>query len=292
MRIRSFQQSDKPAILEISKHTWGGYDHLPFELDGLMADKKSHLFVLVHRNRVVTFANLKVIENGKTGWMEYMRVHPRFRKRGFASTMMQHLLSEATKLGVERIRLTTVTENEATKRIANRIGMHQVFQMKILWKRKFSQLRWKDTSVPIYSCTPNEAFAFLQSKPALLPADIVLNHWHAFDATQASFEAIGHITQFWKSKENRKVGALSFGFLRRVRDGSQWCSTIYALDEPSFHSALSHQFQTANQQKAQYFMCFHPIPYQAAFKIPGLKTNTHEMKLVLFEKQRPFVQRR
>jgi hypothetical protein len=65
--IRNFNESDRPAILEISKHTWGGYDQFPYELERILANPGAHLFVMEYKNWIITFANLNVIEGGAIG---------------------------------------------------------------------------------------------------------------------------------------------------------------------------------------------------------------------------------
>lgn len=286
--IRPFESSDRPAILEISKRTWGGYDQLPYQLGKLMANRNSYMFVMEFKDRVVAFANLKVIDDGKTGWMEFMRVHWRYRRRGFAWTMTQRLITEAEKLSVKRLRLTTTIENEATKRITDRIGMHQILQMKLFWKGNFRGIRWKDVSVPNIPISIKEAFAFLTNYPNLLPKGILVDYWHAYDLTRDSLGSIGENIKFWKGEKNRKDKALSFGYLRGFRGEPMWCSTIYAIGEHSFYSALSQQLQTAREHEVRGVLCFHPVEYHAAHDIPGLKRNTFSSKLVLYEKLQPF----
>ncbi|MHA2314790.1 MAG: GNAT family N-acetyltransferase [Candidatus Hermodarchaeia archaeon] len=286
--IRPFELSDRPAILEISKRTWGGYDQLPYELDGLMANRNSYMFVMEFKGRVVAFANLKVIDEGKTGWMEFMRVHWRYRKRGFAWTMTQKLIDEAKSLDVTRLRLSTTIENEATKRITDRIGMRQVLQMKLFWKGNFRRIRWKDTSIPNIPVSTDEAFTFLSDYPNLVPKGILIDYWHAYDLTKDSLESIGENTRFWKGERNGTDKALSFGYLRVFRDEPMWASTIFAIGEHSLYSALSQQLQTAEEHEARGVLCFHPIQYQASHEIPGLKRNTFSSTLALYEKRQPF----
>jgi RimJ/RimL family protein N-acetyltransferase len=287
-QIRRYEKSDKPAILEISKRTWGGYDQLPNELDGLFVNRNSYMFVMEFKGRVVAFANLKVIDKGKTGWMEFMRVHWRYRKRGFAWTMTQRLITEAKSLGVSRLRLSTTIENEATKRITERIGMQQVLQMNLFWKGNFRRIRWKNTSVPNIPVSTDDAFMFLRSQPNLLPKGILIDYWHAFDLTQDSIESLGERARFWKGERNGTDMTLSFGYLRVFRDEPMWCSTIFAVGEHSFNSALSQQLRIAAEHKAMGVLCFHPIQYQAGHKIPGLKRNTFSSTLAIYEKRQPF----
>ncbi|MDO8122854.1 MAG: GNAT family N-acetyltransferase [Candidatus Hermodarchaeota archaeon] len=287
-QIRPYELSDRPAILEISKRTWGGYDQLPSELDKLMANRNSYMFVMEFKDRVVAFANLKVIDEGKTGWMEFMRVHWRYRKRGFAWTMTQRLITEAQNLGVKRLRLSTTTENEATKRITDRIGMHRLLHMKLFWKGNFRRIRWKDVSVPNVLVSTDEAFVLLTDFPSLVPKGILVDYWHAYDLTKDSLESISENIRFWKGEKNGKDMALSFGYLRVFRGEPMWCSTIYAVGEHSFYSALSQQLQTAVEHEVRGVLCFHPVQYQVGHEIPGLKRNTFSSILVLYEKHPPF----
>jgi hypothetical protein len=242
-----------------------------------------------YKDRLVAFANINVIDGGKTGWLEHMRVHFRYRKRGFAWTMTQHLIKEAEALDVERIRLATTTENEATLRITTRIEMHQVLQMKLFWKVNYRGIRWKHRSIPIKACTPKEAYKFLVNHPTLIPERIVVYYWHAFDLTGDLFPTMGNRFHFWKTDTENQAGALAFGYLRTFNDAPLWISTIYASNLPSFHSALSHQLQIAKEAQAESVLCFHSLPFQAGGEIPGLKRNTFATSLVLLEKQRPFL---
>jgi RimJ/RimL family protein N-acetyltransferase len=288
MQIRSFQSSDKKALIEISKHTWGGHDQLPYELAELLANPDSYLYVMEYKNRVVAFANINVIDEGKTGWMEHMRVHWRYRKRGFAWAMTQGLILKADTLGVERLRLATTVENEATHKIAQRIGMHKVLKMKLFWKGNYRGIRWKDTTIPIKPISADEAYAMIMTYPELIPQSIITYYWHCFDLSEMHLKTMEKKFRFWKAESDDAVGALSMGFQRMFHGSLMWVSTIYALNEVSFHSALSHQLQTAKDVQAQGVLCFHSLPYQAGQKIPGLKRNTFATELVLLEKGQPF----
>ena len=287
-QIRPYQMSDKPAIVAISKQIWSGHDHLLHVLDEVAADANAHPFVLESRGRVVAFANLKVIEPGDTAWMELMRVHPRYRKRGFAWALTKQLVDKATELGVKRLRLTSVVTNPAASRITTRLGMHEVLQLQVLWKWQFQRLRWKDTSVQLMPCTPEDAFHLLQATPRLIPSGLLVSHWMAYEATEPTFQRIGETAQFWKSASSEANEALVFGFLRKLADHTEWISTIYALNEPAFLSCLSQQFQTAKEQQAAGFMCIHTPEFQAAGVLPGLKRHTRQRMLVLYQLDHPF----
>jgi len=287
-QIRPYQASDKPAIEAISKQIWSGHDHLLHVLDEVAADANAHPFVLESRGRVVAFANLKVIEPGDAAWMELMRVHPRYRKRGIAWALTKQLVEQATEMNVKRLRLTSMITNPAASRITTRLGMREVLQLRVMWKWQFQQLRWKDSSVPVHPCAPDDAFQLLQATPHLIPSGLVVSHWMAYEVTEPTIQAIGETAQFWKSVTSEANQALTFGFLRRLADHTEWISTIYALNEPAFLSCLSQQFQTAKEQQAAGFMCIHTPEFQAAGVLPGLKHHTRQRILALYQLDRPF----
>lgn len=289
MQIRPFKESDKSAILEISKHTWGGHDYLPYVLDEWINDAGHHIFVMEYRNRIVAFGDLKVIEDGQTGWLEGMRVRRWYRKRGYAKAMTLHLVNEATKIGVERLRLTTASQNVATRRLVQRIGMKELFRLKVFWKWDLDRVRWSHETVKTVSCTPKEASVLLKAQPSLLPEDIMIYGWYALDATDVAIESIGEFAQFWKGIDSGTVRSFSLGFLQTEPDSKQWNSTVYALDNEAFLSALSAQVQAAKDHGAAGLMCLHPVRFQTVYKMPWLKRSVHKMALILYEKRHPFV---
>jgi hypothetical protein len=178
--------------------------------------------------------------------------------------------------------------NPAASRITTRLGMRDVLQLRVFWKWRFQQLRWKDNSVPMMPCTPEDAFHLVEATPRLIPSGLVVSHWMAYEVTNSTFQRIGETAQFWQSASSEANQALAFGFLRRLPDHTEWISTIYALNEPAFLSCLSQQFQTAKEHQAAGFMCTHAPQFQAAGVLPGLKRHIRQRKLALYQLDRPF----
>ena len=57
LEVRPLMKSDIPAIIEISKTTWNGHDHLPNIIDGWLSNPLCHPFVLVYNDEVFGIAN-------------------------------------------------------------------------------------------------------------------------------------------------------------------------------------------------------------------------------------------
>jgi ribosomal protein S18 acetylase RimI-like enzyme len=284
--IRPYKASDKPDILEIARRTWGGHDHLPHVIDAWTADPNSHIYVIDHKNRVVSVANLKVIEGGRTGWMEGLRVHPRFRKRGLGAQMTRHLVKVGSEMGVERLRLTAATVNTPSVKLAQGIGMSEVLRLSVLWKGVAEAADWKHETLQIRKADADHAFESVQETPDLLPKNVVVHHWYAFDATPESFREMGKVVDFWVGRRDRRAVSLSLGLAVGEGDEGEWCCTIYATDLQGFLSNLSYHLRMATKRGLPALMCIHQVEFEAAYKqVAWLKRGGHRMRLGLFEEQ-------
>ena len=119
--VRPLEESDLDDILEIAKHTWDGHDYLPYFFDAWLKDPDSHTAAIERDGHVIALANLRVIEDGRTGWMEGLRVHPDHQGEGLASHLTRHIVQQAEDLKVERLRYTTASVNEASFHLAESI---------------------------------------------------------------------------------------------------------------------------------------------------------------------------
>src|SRR4030042_626925 len=122
MRIRKLRSSDRDDVMEISRHVWEGHDYLPSVFESWLNDENSHFYGVEQDVRVVAVANLRLLEGGRTGWMEGLRVHPDYRGKGYANAMTQFLVRKAEDLDVARLRYTTGDNNAASLRLASMAG--------------------------------------------------------------------------------------------------------------------------------------------------------------------------
>ncbi|MBS7633587.1 GNAT family N-acetyltransferase [Candidatus Bathyarchaeota archaeon] len=149
VRIRRVTAADKPDILEISRLTWEGHDYLPLVLDDWLCDENSKMYGVQIGEHMVAVANLRVIENGKTGWMEGLRVHPDHRRKGYADVLTQKLIEEGEQLHLERLRYTTGIDNEASVRLAEKHGFTRLFEVGVLFAPRPRKTPKMDTHVNI-----------------------------------------------------------------------------------------------------------------------------------------------
>src|SRR4030067_1479977 len=88
--IRKLLSSDRDDIAEISRHIWEGNDYLLSVVDDWLKDRNCHFYGVEENSHIVAVGNLRLLEDGRTGWMEGLRVHPEQRGKGFAKEKTTH----------------------------------------------------------------------------------------------------------------------------------------------------------------------------------------------------------
>ena len=199
--LRPLRASDKEDVLEIAKHTWDGHDYLPYYFDVWIKDVGAHPIAIEKDGHVVALANLRVIENGRTGWMEGLRVHPNYRGQGLASILTRHLVKVARGVPVERVRYTTIVDNKTSLHLGQSVGMSRKLELAIHWQDGLDEVSWGSSVNPIKEVSGDEAYAQLLTSN-LLPFDVVIYDWKALDITRESLEKIGLLAESLES-DNR-----------------------------------------------------------------------------------------
>ncbi|MFW9803567.1 MAG: GNAT family N-acetyltransferase [Candidatus Thorarchaeota archaeon] len=252
--IRTLRETDKDAILEIAKHTWEGHDYLPFSFESWLNDRNSHTAAIEQDGRVIALANLRVIEDGRTGWMEGLRVHPDYRGMGLAKRLTNHVVQTAISLKLERIRYTTATDNLESLHLGESVGMSRKFNLAVFWFENPTQVSWRSSNEEIVSIDAKR-LALLLAETKLLPCGVIILDWKALDATPESLEKIGQSAPFCATLQHGNMTALSMGFSRESSEGKQWQFTVYAKSENVFLDHLSHQLVLATEEKCKSIFC-------------------------------------
>ncbi|MFX1270790.1 MAG: GNAT family N-acetyltransferase [Promethearchaeota archaeon] len=252
--IRPLRETDKDAILEIAKHTWEGHDYLPYSFESWLNDKDSHTAAIEQDGRVIALANLRVIEDGRTGWMEGLRVHPDYRGMGLANRLTNHVVQTAISLKLERIRYTTATDNLESLHLGESIGMSRKFNLAVFWFENPNQVSWRSSNEEIVSIDAKR-LASLLAEAKLLPCGVIVLDWKALDATPESLEKIGKSAPFYATLKHGNMTALSMGFSREASEGKQWQFTVYAKSESMFLDHLSHQLVLSTEENCKSIFC-------------------------------------
>ncbi|MHA2426386.1 MAG: GNAT family N-acetyltransferase [Candidatus Thorarchaeota archaeon] len=203
VKTRPLRESDEEDILEIARNTWDGHDYLPHYFEEWLQDDKCHTLAIEEDDHIAALANLKIIEEGATGWMEGLRVHPKFRGKGYASILTDHLVDMAKDLGVKRLRYTTECENEPSLHLAAKIGMERVFDLGVYWDSELSRFDWEIPTSNITQLDIEKEHSLLSSS-SLIPRNIVVLDWKVYDGTLDGFRALGDIEVFVHKEKSEK----------------------------------------------------------------------------------------
>ena len=285
--IRRLRESDKEDIIEISKNTWDGHDYVPNFFDSWLIDRDSHPVGIEDDGHIVALANLRVVDDGKTGWMEALRVHPSYRGKGLATTLTQHVVQLAMNIPVKQIRYTTAASNTTSLHLAETIGMKRKFTLAGYWQDNPSKISWRSSNQPLFETTASDVYQDLIDA-RLLPYNIIICDWKALDATPEGLAKINSISRFWIQKQAGKVTSFSLSLDHDDVSDRQWTFTIYAKDVSGFLDHLSHHVNMASETgstsifglfELEYVETFHNLEWdkQTEYEI-------EEMSLTLLER--------
>ncbi len=255
--IRPLRETDRDDILDIAKYTWEGHDYLPHSFESWLKDKNSHTAAIELDGRVIALANLRVIEDGMTGWMEGLRVHPDYRGKGLARILTNHVVQTAVELKLQRIRYTTATDNLESLHLGESVGMSRKFDLAIYWHENPDEVAWRFKNQDVVPIEVEDIKPSL-IESGLLECGIIVLDWKAVDATPEALDKLGQTACFWVTSQNESLNGFSLGFSRDAAGGKEWQFTIYSRNEESFLSHLSHHLDLASSSKCRtLFGAFH-----------------------------------
>jgi len=278
-------------ILEISSKIWSGHDYLPQVIDEWIADPKSHTYGVEAEGRIVAVGNLRLVDNGKTGWMEGLRVHPRHRRRGYADMLTEHFVNLGQTLNVKRLRYSTGGNNRGSLRLAKKTGFKRLFKMSAFW---LTDLQPDQSSRPtrrrIMKTTPLEIYELMKATPTLIPHNILVYDWKAVNATRLGYKEIAKDHIFYITKTKGKLTSFSLGHERRDSESATWAFTTYASDEQVFSEQFRYQINIA-QKHGPNAVCACQTVFEDIVKEQSPKY-TWKLQLIVLEKHmKPKIQR-
>jgi hypothetical protein len=183
-------------------------------------------------------------------------VHPDHRGKGLATTLTQHIVQLAKSIPVKSIRYTTSVGNETSLHLAEAVGMKRKIDLAVHWQENLAEISWRLTGPPLLEVSADAVYQDLIDAK-LIPFNILIHDWKAFDVTLNGLNKIGSAARFWIQKRAGKVTSFSLGFTRDASSGLQWSFTIYASDATEFLDHLSHHVEMAFQSGcASIFVAF------------------------------------
>jgi GNAT superfamily N-acetyltransferase len=283
--VRRILKSDRDDILEISGKTWGGHDYLPSVIDEWLTDPTCHMYGVEAEGHIVAMGNLRLVDRGKTAWMEGLRVHADHRKKGYAKILTQHFLKIGEDLGVKRFRYTTGSNNRASIKLANMAGFKQLFRTNVFWHENLkTTLRTTRTRTTVREATASEVKEIQENNPDLVPQGILIYDWKAVEGTAAGLRQIGKDNRFYVRKNTKDPKSFSFGHTREDMESKCWSLTIYGSNAREFAAHFKNHLKMALEIGLDATVCTAATQLEKAFKTQHMLRPRRKMQLIMFEK--------
>jgi ribosomal protein S18 acetylase RimI-like enzyme len=127
--IREARPKDREQILAFTRHTFRWGDYLDQTWDRWRRERTGKLIVAEIGGRVVGNLHLAILGEGEA-WVEGMRVHPDFRRRGISTLMDRRAVKYAREAGCQVIRLETGSSNYAAQAAIVSLGYRYVMSLR------------------------------------------------------------------------------------------------------------------------------------------------------------------
>ena len=284
--VRRLQGSDRDDVIEISSHIWEGHDYLPSVVDEWLRESNSRFYGVEVNGRIVAVGRVRLMEGGRIGWMEGLRVHPEYRGRGFANDLTRAIVREGESLGVERLRYTTSDENVASVKLAKMAGFSRILTMTVSWHHDLKKVPTITDYPPIGKLSPKRTCSLLETNPRILPHGMLIYQWKALDNTCSNVKEVGKNHAFYVAVKRGRLDSLSISPSGKEPDESYWGFTAYAVDSSGFLAQFSRNVAIALKRGVGSIACTFETKFEKDLEGVGLKSEEdHKTHLILLEKQ-------
>jgi GNAT superfamily N-acetyltransferase len=118
---------DTPEVMQLTRTIWEGEDYVPYVWEDWLADPKGLLVIIEFGGRVVGLGKLTQFSD-IDWWMEGLRVHPDYERRGIATHLHHFVLDYWYRNGSGIIRLVTASYNKPVHHICEHTGFQKLVE--------------------------------------------------------------------------------------------------------------------------------------------------------------------
>lgn len=122
--LLTYSSSDFSDLSVLMQELSGSIVFTRESLDRMLADPNSHLYVLREEGRIVACASLCIFHQpfSTDATIESVVVSSKMRGKGLGRKLMEHLLAEAARMGVDCIHLTSNPSRVAANALYRKLG--------------------------------------------------------------------------------------------------------------------------------------------------------------------------
>ena len=119
MEIRDAQPSDKQVVLDFCQNTFSWGDYISDVWDSWIS--QGNLFVIVEGDVTIGLCHLIFTDN-RQAWIEGIRIHPNYRRKGYGRKIISHC--ESIAKSIPTLRMIIESENTPSINLAQSMGYH------------------------------------------------------------------------------------------------------------------------------------------------------------------------
>jgi ribosomal protein S18 acetylase RimI-like enzyme len=127
IHIRKGRNEDLPALTSFTRKTFTWGDYIAEAWTHWVESPRGELLVAEVNGAFAGTAHVRYLEN-REAWLEGVRVHPAFRRRSVATTLIQTAHARAKKKHCRTMRLETGSKNRNARRLFEALGYRLVVE--------------------------------------------------------------------------------------------------------------------------------------------------------------------
>jgi N-acetylglutamate synthase-like GNAT family acetyltransferase len=126
LSIRKAKKSDKEEVLSFCSNTFDWGDYIDQVWDLWRADKTGRLLVAESDNNKIAMSHVAVCPDGKSAWLEGVRVHPGYRRSQVASKLIEKMVQYSMQKGARQASAIVAADNAASQRMMEKNGFEVI----------------------------------------------------------------------------------------------------------------------------------------------------------------------
>lgn len=124
MKIRAAKSSDREEILSFCVDTFSWGDYIDRVWDYWF--RTGRLYVVEDAGRSIAMSHVAPCPDGKTVWLEGVRVHPDYRRSKIATQLMEKMLEYGRKKGAQQASAIVDVTNTASQKMVEKNGFEAI----------------------------------------------------------------------------------------------------------------------------------------------------------------------
>lgn len=123
IQLKAFEKQDLAACLGVERAAMGKHLYLE-DVAEYYTGTKGEFTLALMEDQIVGMGKLTVLFDG-SAWLELLRVHPDFQRRGVGAKIYTRYLEQAAAFGCPDIRMYTGAKNIPSAALAQKNGLHR-----------------------------------------------------------------------------------------------------------------------------------------------------------------------